>query len=172
MVSSLAFVTPVIRKAIAALEENLPERIALFNANPENEVTLIEPVAYEFGAADPLIVFPTIEVASTQGQTGEWSLDRSEFDHDPVLTVVVWHEGERGELGPTYEMSLGMTQCVIEVLARKDAMSGVELGNDPGAITWRTEVIPADPAEDGREFRKWQVPVLITFRLELVEQFT
>ena len=168
---SIAFVAPIIRSAIAALQANLPSQIALFNAAPENEVELAEPVGYHFGAADPLVAFPAIEVAATDGTTSQWAIDRSEGDHFPSVSVVIWFEGDRGELSPTYEASLGLAKCVIEVLSRPRAFGQAEIPNDSGALTWRTDVLPGDLTEDGREFSKWRCAVLLVFRLETVEQF-
>jgi hypothetical protein len=168
----IAFVAPQIDAALATLERELPDAIAAFNAEAAAAVELATPQAYVFGAADPLVVFPTIEVAAGEGSMGNFAVARSEVDHDPQVTVVVWHEGERGELSPTYRMSLGMARCVIEVLTRPEAFgAGVEVSNDDGAVSWRTAALPVDLTEDGREFAKWQVPVLISFRLENVERF-
>lgn len=170
--TSLLGDAPVIRAAIASLKANLPAQIALFNAQAANTVQLAEPVAYEFGAADPLIVFPTIEVAMGEGTTAGASLGYVDFDHHPTLTVVAWHEGERGELGATYEMSLGLKRCILEVLTRDNAF-GLDawLPPEDGTITWRTGALPAELDDTGREFKRWQVPVLIAFRLEVVERF-
>ena len=172
--ASITFVAPIVRAAIATLKAELPDAIASYNAQDENDVILAEPTEYVFGAADPLVLTagPLLEVASTDGQLSEFSIRRSEGDHDPRVSVVCWHEGERGELSPTYEMSLGLARCVIEVLARDGAFGAeVEISNAPGAISWRTDVIPADPVAGGREFLKWQVPVLVSFQLETVERF-
>jgi hypothetical protein len=172
-VASLVGDAPVIRAAIAALKASLPAQIALFNAQPANEITLAEPVAYEFGAADPLIVFPTIEVAMGEGSSAHAALGYVDFDHRPTLTVVAWHEGERGELGATYEMSLGLKRCVLEVLTRDGAFGpDARLPSEDGTITWRTGALPAELDDTGREFKRWQVPVLIAFRLETVERFS
>ncbi|HLE98975.1 MAG TPA: hypothetical protein VI540_03685 [Gaiellaceae bacterium] len=168
---SITFAAPIIRSAIASLQANLPTQIAAFNAEPENEVTLTAPVAFHFGAADPLIEFPAIEVAATDGATAQWAIDRSEGDHFPQIAVVIWFEGERGEIGPTYEASLGMARCVLEVLSQTGAFGEAEIPNDAGAVTWRTDVLPADLTEDGREFSKWRCAVLLVFRLETVERF-
>ena len=168
----ITFVAPLIRQALATLAAELPDAIATFNAEDDQPLQLVAPAAYVFGAADPLIVFPTIEVAAGDGSMAGFSIGRGEVDHDAQLSVVVWHEGERGELSPTYEASLALARCVIEVLTRPEAFgAGVEVSNEPGAVTWRTGALPADLAEDGRQFTKWQVPVLISLRLETVEQF-
>lgn len=170
---TITFAAPIVRKAIATLEAELPTQVALFNAEPDNAVSLAEPTEVVFGAMDPLILAgPVVEVSATDGSFGAGALERADVDHDVTVNVVVWHEGEKGELSPTYAMSLGMARCVIEALWKTSAFGDeVEISNDAGAITWRTEVLPADPTEDGREFRKWRVPVLITFRLEAVERF-
>jgi hypothetical protein len=122
---------------------------------------------------DPLILAgPVVEVAAMRGTTGEWAIERTEVDHSPQVSVVAWHEGERGELGPTYEMSLGLARCLLEVLSQTGAFGdSVEIGNDEGAVEWRTEVLPDDLTEDGRDFKKWRCAVLIAFRLATVERF-
>jgi hypothetical protein len=171
---SITFVPPIIRAAIATLKEKLPNAIADFNAEAENTVKLAEPSDYVFGAMDPLLLTsgPVIEVASLTGRTVDWAIDRSEVDHNSELSLVVWHEGARGELSPTYEMSLGLARCVIESLRQTDAFGdGVEIANGEGSISWRADVLPEGLTEDGREFQKWRCPVLITFRLETVERF-
>lgn len=176
MAEKIQFVAPIIRAALATLEETVPGQIAVFNAEPENTVDLVVPVVYAFGADDPLGVsgFPVIEVAAAQGRSGNWAVEKAEFDHDVALTVCVWHEGDRGEFSTTYEMSLGLARCVTEALCIDDAFGpDAELPNreDGGGIYWRSDALPADPTDDGREFRKWRVPVLIQFDLEAVERF-
>lgn len=169
---SIADVTPIIRAAIASLKANLPGQIALFNAEDENEVTLAEPTEFAFGAMDPLILNgPVIEVAAIDGTTAKAGIGYEEWDHRPGITVVAWHEGERGELSPTYEMSLGLKRCIVEVLTRPGAFGAAQLLDEDGSVTWRTEVLPADLTEDGREFTKWRVPVLLTFRVEANERY-
>lgn len=172
---SIEFVAPLLRQTIATLRAKLPDQIGIYNAEPANEVDLVEPTDFVFGAMDTVLLTagPVIEVAAVSGQTAKAAIDYTEFDHYPAVTVVVWHEGERGELPPTYEMSLGLARCAIEVLTRPGAFGdAVELRDDPGAVTWRTDVLPADPAADGREFNKWQCAVLITFQVETVERFS
>lgn len=170
--TSILFAAPLIRAALATLQASLPAQITAFNLEAANTVTLVAPAEYVFGAADPLILAagPIIEVASVQGRTGASGIDRAEFDHDPRVTVCIWHEGDRGELSATYEMSLGLARCVIETLVADGAFgSEVEVAQD-GGIEWRTDAIPADPTDDAREFKKWRCPVLLVFRLETVER--
>lgn len=168
----IPFAAPIARAALATLQANLPAHIAAFNAESENTIDLVEPVAYVFGADDPLggAGFPVVEAAAMEGRTGQWSVDRTEFDHDAVVNVVVWHEGDRGELSPTYEMSLGLARCVVECLAPTGAFGdGVEISQD-GGVYWRADVLPADPTDDARSFLKWRVPVFVGFKLETVER--
>lgn len=176
MAEKIQFVGPIIRAALAALKADLPTQIAIFNAEAENGVDLVVPVVYAFGADDPLGVsgFPVVEVAAAQGRTGNFAVERTEFDHDPAITICVWHEGDRGEFSTTYEMSLGLARCVIETLLADDAFGpDAEIPDraDGGGIYWRSDALPADPTDDGREFRKWRVPVLIQFDLQAVERF-
>lgn len=168
----MTFAAPLIRAAIARLQADLPDAIAAFNA--EGSVQLVEPVEYAFGAADPLILTngPVVEVSIPTGTAGAWGLNRVEFDHDQRVNVCVWHEGSRGDLPETYEMSLGLGRCVIEVLAQDEAFGPeVEIAGEGDGVVWRADVIPDDPTDDGRDFRKWRVPVLIQFQLETVERF-
>lgn len=171
----ITFASPIIRAALTTLEANLPGQIAQFNAQPENQVDLEEPRAYVYSADDPLGTtgpgFPVVEVAAMEGRSGRWAVDRVAADHDVVVNVNVWHEGDRGQLPPTYEMSLGLARCVIEVMRVTGAFGpGIEIANENG-IYWRADALPADFTSDQREFRKWQVPVFIQFRLEADEQF-
>lgn len=170
---SIAFVAPILDQAIATLRATLPAQIAAFNTE-HDDITLAEPAEYVFGAMDPLILTsgPIIEVAAVNGATGKAALDYADFDHSPTVSVVVWHEGDRGELSPTYRMSLGLARCVIEALTRPGAFGpSVEVIDDPGGVSWRTDALPAELTDDSREFQKWQVPVLITFQLETVERY-
>lgn len=186
---TIQFAAPIIRAALATLRANLPGQVALFNAEPANTVDLAAPadnggalgdlgVAYVFGAADPLTAygFPLIEVAVMEGRSGNASIDFMEFDHNPRVNVVCWHEGDRGELATTYEMSLGLARCVIECLIDDDAFGpGLVIRGDDqegGGIFWRADALPADIASDEREFKKWQVPVFLQFEVEAVERRT
>lgn len=188
----LEWVAPIIRTALATLEDKLPDQIAAYNAESENLIDLVVPAAsftgyvsgggYVFGADDPLGVngFPVIEAAITSGSGGPASVglggEGSEFDHLPTLNVVVWHEGDRGELPTTYEMSLGLARCVMECLLPNGALGGnvsptIDAQSGRLAFNWRSEAIPADPTDDNREFRKWRVPVFIQLGLEHIDQF-
>ncbi|RDI73303.1 hypothetical protein Gocc_2903 [Gaiella occulta] len=175
MAGEIAFVAPLLRAAIATLKAGLPARIAAFNAQTENTVALAAPdvSAYHFGGNDVLSAagFPQIEVAAPQGSFGAWTIGRTEVDHDPVVNVVVWQEALHGQIPPAYEAALGYVRCVIEALRSPGAFGGqVEIAQDNG-VFWRIDVLPDDMTSDGREFRKWRVPALITFRLETVEKF-
>lgn len=172
MTLSISFAAPLIRTAIQTLQDGLPAQIAAFNAEGDNTVSLVEPAEYVFGAADPLVIGtgPVVEVAAVQGSTGRFDLDRGEFDHDPRVTVCIWHEGEAGDLSRTYEASLGLARCVLETLVVAGAFGDeVEVANE-GGVEWRTDAIGVDPTDDAREFRRWRVPVLLVFRLESVER--
>lgn len=173
MAGEITFAAPVIRAAITSLQNGLPARIAAFNAQAENQVDLVAPAVYHFGGTDTLTAyaFPQVEVAVPSGRTGAWSIGRGQVDHDPVLNVVCWHEVPSGDFATGYELALGMTRCIIETLTRPGAFGAdAELGNE-GSVFWRTDSIPEDFTDDGREFRRWRVPALIVFRLETVERF-
>lgn len=180
MAPKIGFVAPVIKAAIATLQANLPGQIAIFNAEAGN-VTLAVPVAYKFGADDPLGVggFPVVEVLAMQGKAGNSSEGLgqagSDFDHYPTLNVVVWHEGDRGELPTTYEMSLGMARCVIECLLPQGALGGnAQVAEDSGqpVFSWRTDALPANITSDGRQFKKWRVPVFLQFGVAMIDSFS
>lgn len=178
----ITFVAPIIRAAIASLQADLPAAIAAFNAEGNVQVAVPDAAVddqhrygpgYAFGAADPLILTdgPVVEVSSPSGMSDGFGIGRAEWDHNPRLNVCVWHEGDRGQLDTTYEMSLGLARCVIEVLSAPESLGGeVEVPNGTGALAWRADVIPEDPTVEGRDFRKWRCPVLLQFALETVER--
>jgi hypothetical protein len=177
----IGFVSPLIRATLATLQAKLPDQITAFNAEAENTVDLVQPVAYAYGAQDPLGVdgFPVIEVAATQGSGGGASVglgeQGSEFDHFPIVNVVIWHEGDRGELQPTYEMSLGLARCAVECLLPAGGFgpdaSPIVDENGRLALFWRTDAIPTDPTDDAREFLKWRVPVFLQFTVQHIDHF-
>ncbi len=170
----LAGDAPLIRKAIASLQAGLPAQIAVFNAEAANQVDLLEPAVIHFGGTDSLSAnaFPQLEVAAMDGLTGAFDLDRTEFDHDVAVNVVAWQECLTGEVSQAYEMALGYRRAVCEVLLVKDAFGAeVEVAQE-GGLTWRIDVLPFEPTDDGREFRKWRVPTFLRFRLETVERFS
>jgi hypothetical protein len=169
----IKFAAPYIRAAIATLEGQMPEQVAQFNEQEENLVEIEAPATYHFGGTDLLSAFPwpQVEVAAIDGRFGAASYNYSERDYDPTINVVVWLEGVSGEIPELYEKALGIARCVIECLRPKDAFGPeTELAED-GAIYWRGDVIPADPTDDNREFRRWRTPVFVQFRLEVVENF-
>lgn len=180
MTTKITFASPVVKAALATLQAGLPAQIAVFNAESQNTVDLTTPVAYVYGADDPLGVagFPVVEVAAATG-TGHGSSVSlgtvgSDFDHQIQLTVVCWHEGDRGELPTTYEMSLGMARCIIELLLVDGALGATaKVAEDATGplFTWRTDALPADLTSDAREFTKWRVPVFIQFAVMAVETF-
>lgn len=169
----IKFAAPYIRAAIATLQGQMPDQVAQYNAQVENESDIETPATYHFGGTDLLSAFawPQVEVAAIDGRFGTASYDYSERDYDPTINVVVWLEGVSGEIPVLYEQALGIARCVIECLRVKDAFGPeTELAAD-GAIYWRGDVIPTDPTDDNREFRRWRTPVFVQFKLSLVEKF-
>lgn len=152
----------------------MAEQVAQFNAELENAVDIEAPQTYHFGGTDLLSAhaWPQVEVAAIEGRTGAESQDRLEKDYDLTINVVVWLEGESGEVPALYEQALGIARCVIECLNVADAFGpSTELAEDGGAIYWRGDVVPPDPTAESREFRRWRTPVFVQFRLSLVEKF-
>lgn len=169
---------PLIRAAIAQLQAYMPGQVAAFNAEPANTVELPVPETYHFGGQDLLnaYAFPQIEVAIVTGDTGEFSIERTEVDHDPRANVAIWHQGDVGDVPQLYEAMLGLKRCVIECLVPRNAFGpGVEIAQQRG-ISWRIDTLPWDPTASspatGRDFQKWMGSALVQFRLEDVEKFT
>jgi hypothetical protein len=170
---TIDFAGPVIRAAIASLQAGMPGQVAAFNAEPANLAALEAPTVYHFGGQDVLdaFPFPQVEVFTPSGRTGNWAVQRVEVDHDLRLNVVVWTEGDTGEIPDLAEKALGYARCVIECLAPPDACGPrVELAQE-NAVVWQIDVIPGDPTADGREFRRWRAPAFIQLGLETVERF-
>lgn len=174
----ISFVAPIIRSATAQLETYMPGQVTLFNAEPANQVEIVEPQTYHFGGQDMLsaFAFPQCEIAAVTGDTGEWAIARSEADHDPRVNVALWIEGAEGDIPTLYEQTLGLVRCVIECLNPVGAFGpGVEIAQRQG-ISWRIDVVPHDPTartpSEGRTFQKWLGSGIVQFRLETVEHFT
>lgn len=170
--ATAAFALPVARQAILSLQTAMPAAVAAFNADPANTVDLTEPATYHLGGTDMLTAhaFPQVEVAAIEGSTGRWDISRTAVDHDLVVNVVVWQEYGHGLVSPAYESAAGFAKVVLEALSPPNAFgSGVEISNNQGFL-WRIDMLPDDPTNHGREFRKWRVPTLCRFALETVER--
>lgn len=175
MAGEIVFVAPIIRATIASLQAGLAARVAAFNAETANQVDIVTPdsASYFFGGNDVLSAgaFPAVEVAASQGTLGSWTIGQGEVDHDPVVNVVVWQEALTGQIPPVYEAALGYVRCCLEVLRVPNAFgNGVSITQEQG-VFWRVDLLPYEMTDSEREFRKWRVPALITFRLEAVEKF-
>jgi hypothetical protein len=173
----IKFAPSIIRAAIASLESEFADHVAVFNAEPENLVDLDVPAAYVFGADDVMDAFPIIEVSILRGTIGPFSVGQAgvgDADHTPRLQVIVWLQGVTGEVPALYEAGLGYARCVIEILTVDGAL-GPEAevsGTREDAIDYSVEgPISTDPAEVAREFRKWKIPVVIDFVVEAVDHW-
>lgn len=181
MTDILTFVSPIVNDTIATLQANLPAQITAFNATPGAPVQLPTTIVYVPWAQDPLGTegFPVIEAACDQGTSGAFDIDNDhpEWAHAAILKVTVWHEGDRGEVASTCEISVGLAKCVLECLLPYGAMgAGVQIADprDPDGggrgIFWQLRGLPADLAADGRDFKKWRVPVTLQFHLITIER--
>jgi hypothetical protein len=124
---------PLIRAAIASLQTGMPDRISVFNTEPENEVELvpIDGDAYFFGGkpdSDPR--YPCIEVAITAIPMRGFSVGQVDFDVRPVGMVAAWAQGPPGDTPAIYETVLGYGRCILEVLLQPDAW-GASVTIDP-----------------------------------------
>lgn len=175
---SIQFAAPLIRAATKQLQTYMADQAAAFNAEPANTVEIDVPQTYHFGGQDLLAAFayPQIEVGAVAGDTGNFAINRDEVDHDPVVNIAVWIEGDVGDIPELYERVLGTVRCVVECLTPRHAFGpGVEIRQQKG-VSWRVDVIPWDPTSSspaqGRDFQKWMGSGLVQFRLETVEHFT
>lgn len=173
----ISFVAPIIRTALATLEEEMAEHVAAFNAEGENEVELEVPVDYVFGATEVMDAYPLIEASILRGQMGPFSVGDAgvgDADSTPVLQVIVWLQGVTGEVPPLYEAGLGYARCVIEILTVDGALGpDAEVsGTRDDAISYSVEgPLPVDPADVARELRKWKIPIVIDFVVEAVDRW-
>jgi hypothetical protein len=174
---SLTFVAPLVRAALATLEAGLPDQVAAFNAQPENDVVLTAPQTYVFGALPLLssVAHPIVECAGVSGDLGNFTIRRETADHDLRINVAVWAQGQTGDVPALYEETLGLIRCIVEVLTPVGGFGpGVELANDLG-VSWRCDVIPADltaaSQEAGRTIEAWRGSGLLQFRVEPLETF-
>ena len=172
----IAFVAPLIRAGLATLQASMPEQVALFNA--EGNAQIVTPATMHFGGTDLLSAFefPQLELAGVAGDSGPFSIDRTEFDHDPRLTCGIWVQGAKGEIPELYEQVLGLVRCAIECLAPRNAFGpGVEL-SQAGGISYRIDVVPQDltaaQPSAGRDFQNWLGSGMISFHLETVERLS
>lgn len=177
-VKRIAFVAPIIRAAMARLQDDLATAIANFNGEAANTVDLTLPTEIIFGAkAIHAAGYPYIEVAALSGQIGTFAIGEadqaSEADSDPRVQVIVWVEGSSGEVPELYEAALGYARVVIEILSQDDAFgSENEIANEPDAITWRVDPVIGEIDEETREVRRWKLPASVSFAVETVERWT
>lgn len=167
---ALKHIAPTIRATIASLKAGMGARVIVFNAEPVNEVTLVEPAddSYIFGGDDQLErhTAPIIEVYISSGEFGEANLGRGMQDVDDRLVVTVWAEGETGEVPEVYETIVGYGRCILEVLLQEHAFGdGVEIKNQPGGVSYQYLTIPTAPAED-RSFDQFRTAGVFSFTLE------
>src|SRR4051794_36271159 len=96
---SIQFAAPLIRAATKQLQTYMGDQVAAFNAEPANTVEIDVPQTYHFGGQDLLAAFayPQIEVGAVAGDTGNFAVNRDEVDHDPVVNIAVWIEGDVGD---------------------------------------------------------------------------
>lgn len=187
-VQSIKFVAPIIRAALASLEAGWAAQIAAFNAEPANLVDLEAPPAslpgfaagggYVFGADPVPIAFPYVEASIMRGTMGPFSVGTAgvgDADSTPTLQVIVWLEGLTGEIPPLYEAGIGYARIVIELLTVDGAIGEIAevSGTREDAITYSIEgPLPVNPEEENREFRKWRIPVVVSFAVEAVDSWS
>lgn len=167
-------VIAMIDTAIATLQGQLPAAVTAHNADTATTVDIAAPATYHFGATDLLdaFPFPQIEVAAGTGRTGNWDVNRDEVDHDTTLQVILWLQGDTGEVPRLYRQSLSYRRPIINILRVTGALgAGVEISNEPGGIFWRADVIGAELTLEERSLRVWRAPLLIQFQLEDVDRF-
>ena len=166
---ALKHIAPTIRQTITSLKAGMGARVAVFNAETENEVTLVDPAddSYIFGADDQLErhPFPIIEVVITAGDFGEADIYRGVYDLVERLNVTVWAEGKTGEVSEIYEMIAGYGRCILEVLLQPSAFGdGVEIAHAPAAVSYSYMTISTAPAED-RDFDQFRTAGTFSFVL-------
>lgn len=169
----ISFAAPIVRAALASLEAAFPAHVAVFNAEGDNAVDLVAPAEYVFGASDPKIEYPSVEVFILDGRLGPFSLGQAgvgEADHDPWLTVTVWIIGDDGEVPKLYEQALGYARVVIEILTEDGKLGpDAEVSGEADAIDYR--ILPGELVDEERELRRWKVPVVVRFRVEAIERW-
>ena len=173
---ALKHIAPTIRATIASLKAGMAARVAAFNAEPENEVALVEPAddSYIFGGDDQLErhTAPIIEVYISSGELGEADIERAMQDVDDRLVVTVWAEGVSGEVPEIYETVVGYGRCILEVLLQTGAFGeGAEIKDQPGAVSYQYLTIPTASAED-RSFDQFRTAGVFSFALEDVTPTT
>lgn len=183
--AKIDFGAPIIRAALASLEADFAAHVAAFNAETENLVDLVVPIAsvagygsgggYVFGAEPELVNFPLVEAAIIAGTMGPFSTGSAgvgDSDHTPRLQITLWQMGETGEVPALYEASLGYARCVIEILSEDGKLGPTAevAGGRADAISYQAlEPIVANPEQENRQFRKWRVPIVVSFVVEAVE---
>lgn len=172
----LHHVWPTITAAIASLKDpttGLPAKVAEFNAEGGHGVTLVVPpdAAYYPGGNDLLGVdgFPAVEVYIATGELGRsddnngFAVNRVEANVDDEPVVVLWAEGEKGEIPELYETIVGLGMCALSVLLVTGAFGpGVEVTSARYAYS----IVPDDPTAEAREFEKWRTACVLTFHTE------
>jgi hypothetical protein len=127
---------PRIETTIASLRAELPDRIAIFNAEggaqidvPDDDGAALFParpgLGYVFGGRPhiPAGEFPSIEVAVPDAMVQNLSAWNIEGDLDSSLVVACWAGRTAGEDFPNvYRKVLGYARCVSEVLLVPDAI--------------------------------------------------
>lgn len=178
MPASIKFAAPLVRAATATLQAGMPAQVAAFNAEVANLVDIAVPATYHFGGQALLAAyaFPQCEVAAVSGKLGNFTHRQATADHDLMVNVALWVQGDEGDIPTLYEKTLGLVRCAIECLTPDGAFGpGVVLAKDLG-ISWRCDVVPYDPTASspaqGRSFQSWLGSGLIQFRVEPVELFT
>jgi hypothetical protein len=173
----LKHVWPTITAAIASLKNpttGLPAKITEFNAEGGHGVTLTAPVdvAYYPGGNDLIGVdgFPAVEVYISTGEIGRsdagengFAVNRVEANVDDDPVVVLWMEGEKGEIPELYEQIVGLGMCALSVLLPTGAFGpGVEVTSARYAYS----IVPDDPTAENREFQKWRTACVLTFHTQ------
>jgi hypothetical protein len=168
-------VWPTLDAAIATLSDpaaGLPARVAAFNGEPGHGVQLVAPDAdrYFRGGNDVLSdgSFPAVEVHIASGSIGPFAVGRVEADVDDRVIVVIWAEGEKGEIPDLYEQIVGLGRCALELLIPAHAFGpGVEIANETGAVTYDYSIVPGDPVnEESRDFDRWRTAAMLSFKVE------
>jgi hypothetical protein len=166
---------PTIEATIASLKSattGLPARVTAFNAEGSHGVTLTAPEddRYFPGGHDLLSdgSFPAVEVHIATGGIGPFAVGNTDADVDDRVVVVVWAEGDKGEIPVLYETIVGLGRCALEVLLVEHAFgASVDISNQERAVTYDYSIVPGDPSDEAaRTFEKWRTACVLTFQVE------